>query len=158
MSIVKGTPLTQMEHKFLRELVARGSRFMVVGMSAADLQGANIGTQDIDLWFGSTSDGKLDRAARSVGCLFLWRADPPTLEGEALERIDVVNQCDGLESFDNEYASSVETNIEGIRVRVLPLERIIISKKAANRPKDRAALPSLRAVLAAFKHVEIKKG
>jgi hypothetical protein len=33
-------------------------------------------------------------------------------------------------------------------LRVLPLERIIESKRAANRPKDRAALPALEAALA----------
>ncbi|MEO0325291.1 MAG: hypothetical protein AAF447_20205 [Myxococcota bacterium] len=36
-----------------------------------------------------------------------------------------------------------------VPLRVLPLERIIASKQAADRPKDRAALPQLRAALAA---------
>jgi hypothetical protein len=33
-------------------------------------------------------------------------------------------------------------------VRVLPLERIIASKRAAGRPKDLAVLPALEAALA----------
>lgn len=51
MSVARGVPLTPVEKQFLLELVANGVEFMVVGMSAADLQGANIGTQDVDLWF-----------------------------------------------------------------------------------------------------------
>ena len=70
MSIIKGSVLTDVERTFLEELVASGTSFMIVGMSAADLQGANIGTQDIDLWFRSTSDGGLDRAARAAGSMF----------------------------------------------------------------------------------------
>ena len=157
MSVARGVPLTPVEKQFLLELVANGVEFMVVGMSAADLQGANIGTQDVDLWFRRTSDSGLDRAARSVGCLFLWRADPPVLEGEELERFDVVNRCDGLGDFESEYAGAVDSDIEGVPVKLLPLARVIVSKRAANRPKDRVALPALRAALAASKIVESRK-
>jgi len=153
MSVTKGVPLTSIEKQFLLELVANGTEFMIVGMSAADLQGAHIGTQDIDLWFRKTSDGGLDQAARSVGCLFLWRANPPVLEGEELERFDVVNRCSGLGDFESEYANAIDSDIEDIPVKLLPLDRIIVSKRAANRPKDRAALPALRAALEASKFI-----
>jgi hypothetical protein len=36
-----------------------------------------------------------------------------------------------------------------VRVKVLPLERIIASKQAARRPKDTAQIPMLEAALAA---------
>lgn len=153
MPVTKGVPLTPIERQFLLELVSNGAEFMIVGMSAADLQGAHIGTQDIDLWFRRTSDSGLDQAARLVGCLFLWRSDPPTLEGKELERFDVVNRCDGLEDFAAEYEDAVDSDIEGIPVKLLPLDRIIASKRAANRPKDRAALPALRAALEASKFI-----
>jgi hypothetical protein len=139
--------------RFLRELVDRRVKFMIVGMSAADLQGAHVGTQDIDLWFKSTSDEGLDRAARSVGGLFMWRADPPALGGEELERFDVVNRLDGLGDFESEYANSVDSEIEGIPVKLLPLDRIIDSKLAADRPKDRVAIPSLLAALEASRFI-----
>jgi hypothetical protein len=152
-TILKGTPLTDIEHTFFKELIASGSRFMVVGMSAADLQGANIGTQDIDLWFETTSDGGLDKAARAVGSMFAWRANPPALTGEDLERIDVVNRCQGLKKFSAEYEDAVEIDVEDLPLMVLPLERVIASKKAANRPKDRAHLPTLKAVLVANRRI-----
>jgi hypothetical protein len=147
MRILKGTPLTPIERKFLSTLVASGTRFMVVGMSAADLQGASIGTQDIDLWLKSTSDGGLDKAAQAVGSLFIWRANPPTFSSQDLERIDIVRSCSGLGPYDKEYDNTLNMDIEGIPVKVLPLERVIASKRVANRSKDVAHLPTLEAVL-----------
>jgi hypothetical protein len=40
----------------------------------------------------------------------------------------------------------------GFAIRVAALEDIIASKEWANRPKDQAALPELRALAAAAKH------
>lgn len=42
-----------------------------------------------------------------------------------------------------EYAGSPELTVDGVSVRVLPLSRIIASKRAANRIKDQAAPPAL---------------
>jgi hypothetical protein len=39
--------------------------------------------------------------------------------------------------------------VDGLHLRVLPLARVIHSKRAANRLKDRAVLPALYAALAA---------
>jgi hypothetical protein len=36
-----------------------------------------------------------------------------------------------------------------VSVKVLPLERILVSKRAAGRPKDSAQIPMLEAALAA---------
>ena len=142
-----GFALTDEEVIFLRELVQSGTRFLMVGMAAANLQGSDKGTQDIDLWFKTTSDGALDSAARTVGGMFMRRADPPSLSGRALNRVDVVNRCHGLDSFDREYENALDVEIEDFTVKMLPLDRIIVSKTAADRPKDRAALPALQAAL-----------
>lgn len=147
-----GFTLTDEEISFLRELTKRGSRFMLVGMVSAILQGADAGTRDLDLWFATTSDGSLDEAARSVGGIFMWRANPPSLGGSALARVDVVNHMSGLGEFADECDGSLEVQIDDFIVKILPIERIIASKKAADRPKDRAALPALRAALAAIKY------
>ena len=142
-----GFALTGEEVIFLRELVQRGTKFLMVGMAAANLQGADKGTQDIDLWFKTTSDSALDNAARAVGGMFMWRANPPSLSGKALNRVDVVIRCHGLDSFDLEYKNAIDVEIEDFVVKMLPLDRIIVNKTAANRPKDRAALPALQAAL-----------
>jgi hypothetical protein len=150
---VNNEPITPTELEFLRQLVLRDSRFMIVGMVSAILQGADSGTKDIDLWFETTSDGKLAEAARSLGGVFIWRADPPCLGGEGLERFDVVNYLHGLTSFADEYHDALEMPIYDFSVKILPLERVIASKQAANRAKDKAALPALMAALASLRHI-----
>jgi hypothetical protein len=49
----------------------------------------------------------------------------------------------GLSAAALQGAPAVTVVLDGVRVKVLPLERIIVSKKAINRPKDRAILPVL---------------
>jgi Flp pilus assembly protein CpaB len=73
---------------------------------------------------------------------------PPGLGGVGLEdRFDVVLTANGLEDFATEYAGSRAIIIDGVEVRVLPLARVLKSKQAANRPKDRAQIPALEAAL-----------
>jgi hypothetical protein len=48
-----------------------------------------------------------------------------------------------------EYTRTIELVVDGVPVKVLPLERVIASKGATNRPTDVAALPALEAALLA---------
>ena len=148
--------VTDAEVRFLEELARRKVKFMVVGMSAAVIQGADLGTEDIDLWFKSLSDPGVDAAARAAGGIVAWRANPPMLTGKGLDHIDLVIHCDGLRSFDGEYAAAVEADVFGVKVKVLPLRRVIASKEAANRLKDKAVLPALKAALAAIRKTKPK--
>ena len=149
-------PLSDREITFLRELSRRGSRFVVVGLGAAVLQGADAVTQDLDLWFHSLGDPAIAAAARAAGGVFVTRSSPPMIAGEGLDRIDLVIHCHGLKSFDVEYKGAVDLPIADFSVKILPLDRVIASKRAAARPKDRAVLEALRATLAA-KHAMGKK-
>lgn len=74
---------------------------------------------------------------------------PPQLGG-ALDRFDVVNLMSGLGAFDKEYLGALDAQIDGAGVKVLPLSRILASKRAADRPKDRAVIPALEEALAAI--------
>jgi hypothetical protein len=58
---------------------------------------------------------------------------------------------DGLRSFDQELRDTQIVRIGKAKVRVLPLARIIASKKATNRTKDRLILPVLEDALATWK-------
>jgi hypothetical protein len=51
----------------MRELVNHQVRFLMVGLSAAALQGAPVVTQDVDLWFERLDDPNLTAALRQVG-------------------------------------------------------------------------------------------
>jgi hypothetical protein len=142
-------PLSDAELVFLRELARSGTRFLVVGVGAAVLQGADAVTQDLDLWFRSPGDPAIAEAARAAGGVFAVRTNPPMIAGKGLERIDVVTHCQGLKSFDAEYAKALNLAVADFSIKILPLERVIASKRAAGRAKDKAVIESLRAALVA---------
>ena len=145
--------LTDAERRFLEELEARGVRFLVVGLAAALLQGANTATQDIDLWFEDIADPRIGEAARAVGGLWVsgsFGMRPPALGGDALgDRFDVVTHVHGVASFEQEYGAAREVTVDGVTLRILPLDRIIASKRALARPRDQAHLPALEEALLA---------
>lgn len=141
------------EMELLRQLTLSKTKFMVVGLAAAVMQGADAITQDIDLWVSSGGRQGLARAARVVGGIYAWRADPPFLDGPDLDRVDLVNRMDGLGSFEEEYLRAVNCQVDDFVVKLLPLERIIASKRAAGRDKDVAALPALEAALVSKRYL-----
>jgi predicted nucleotidyltransferase len=147
--------LTEAERRFLRELEARGVRYLIVGLTAASLQGANTTTVDVDLWFESSADPRVAEAAAAAGGHWVsgFGMMPSAIGGAPGDRFDVVLHMSGLGRFDEEYASSISLTVEGIPVRVLPLERVLASKRAAGRPKDRAVIPALEEALAASKGI-----
>ncbi len=120
-------------------------------MSAALLQGARGSTEDIDLWFESTSDPRIAEAVRAAGGIWIsgsFGMGPPRIGGDALsERFDVVVHLSGLESFDVEYRGVRRELLDGLEVPVLPLARILASKRAAGRAKDLAAAHGLEDAL-----------
>lgn len=140
--------LSEQELAFLRELDRRGVRYLVVGMSAAILQGVPGTTQDVDLWFESLADARIGEAARAVGGFFVTRMSPPMLGGGLGDRFDVVLTMSGLPDFDAEHARSRTEIVSGVPVRVLSLDRVAVSKRAANRPKDALALKQIEETLA----------
>jgi hypothetical protein len=143
--------LTPAERALFEALDDLGIRYLIVGMSAALIEGAPGTTQDLDLWFGRIDDERLRDAARRAGGFYTsgFGVQPPMLGGEGLDRIDVVLSASGLQSFDDEFSRAREYELDGIPVKVLPLARVIASKRAARRPKDLAQMPMLEAALAA---------
>ena len=142
--------LEPVEREYLLALNELGIRYLVVGVTAASMQGARVATEDIDLWFENLDDPRMYEAVKRVGGIWVpahFGMQPPTLGGRLGDRFDVVLTLSGLQNFATEYANSKTIEIDGIQVKVLPLERIIASKRAANRPKDRAAIPALEAAL-----------
>lgn len=146
---------TNAERTLLRALVRHNVRFIVVGLSAAVLQGANTATRDIDLWFEDTSDGRIGEAVREAGGIWLsgsFGMRPPQIGGEAIgDRLDVVTHLDGLDSFADEYPNTLELEVDTVPLRVLRLERVIESKRVAGRKKDLAALAALEEALAVLR-------
>lgn len=134
---------------FLAELVAADVKFMVVGASAAVLQGVPLVTQDIDLWFAELPDPKLPSVLSKIGGIYVppMGHNPPTLAGDCVKLFDIVITCQGLESFEIEYEQAIAIDLSSVVVPVLSLARVIHSKKAAGRQKDLAAIPALETAL-----------
>lgn len=134
----------------MRSLVDHQVRFLIVGLSAAALQGAPVVTQDVDLWFERLDDPKLTAALLNVGGAYVapTMLTPPMLAGEGLELFDLVLSMSGLEPFETEWGGAIELIIGDVPAKVLPLARILASKRAANRAKDRLVIPVLEEVVA----------
>jgi hypothetical protein len=142
-------PLSEAELRLLESLLRHKIRFMVVGLSAAALQGAPVVTEDIDLWFEELGDPKLSQALAKIGAAYVppFGLNPPMLGGTGSEPFDVVIRMDGLGGFAAEWKRALEIKVGRVRLKVLPLERILASKQAANRPKDLLVIPVLQNTL-----------
>lgn len=151
--------LNESELRFLRALLRRKVRFMVVGLSAAALQGAPVVTQDVDLWFEDLNDPRIGEALREVGAAYVPPSilNPPMFAGGGVELFDIVLTMHGLEAFPEELRNCVEVSLGRQKLKVLRVDRILASKRAANRAKDRLVIPVLEDSLAATKGVQRSK-
>jgi len=133
------------EAEFLKELIRQKVDFMIVGLSAAALQGAPVVTQDVDLWFSDLEDPGIQRALRKVGGAYVAPAmtNPPMFAGKAVDLFDIVMHMHGLRDYDSERDHTIKVPLGRFKVTVLALDRIIKSKKATGRTKDKLALPVL---------------
>lgn len=141
------------EIAFLKELARQGVEFMIVGLAAAALQGAPVVTQDIDLWFRDLSDPGIQRALKKLRGAYVppTMGNPPTFAGGGVELFDVVVHMHGLGAFDEEREHAIKVPLGREQVLVLDLERIIVSKKAAGRQKDKLVLRVLSDALKVIK-------
>jgi hypothetical protein len=142
-------PLSETELRLLETLLRHKIRFMVVGLSAAALQGAPVVTEDVDLWFDDLNDPKLTQALVKIGAAYIppFGHNPPMLGGPGSEPFAIAIRMNGLGEFADEWKRAVEIKVGRLRLKVLPLERILASKQAANRPKDRRVIPVLQNTL-----------
>jgi len=73
-------------------------------------------------------------------------------------QVNAVFRPDGLRSFEAEWRTCRCAKLEGVPVKVLPLRRVIASKRAANREKDLAVLPTLLRTLRLAKRLAKRTG
>jgi len=142
-------PLSEAELRLLGSLVRHKIRFLVVGLSAAALRGAPVVTEDIDLWFEDLSDPKLMQALVKIGAAYIppFGCNPRMLGGPGSEPFDIALRMNGLDDFAVEWKRAVEIKIGRLKLKLLPLDRILTSKQAANHPKDQRVIPVLQNTL-----------
>jgi hypothetical protein len=122
-------------------------------MTAAVMQGVMIHTMDTDIW--------VDLPTRQY--IRLWnliRAQGGSALSQTLYVLEdgkVVNflfEVTGLRSFASEFRNTVEARIDGQKVKLLRLDRILKSKKAIRRDKDNVHIPLIETVLKGKKTME----
>ncbi len=126
---------------------------MLVGMSAANLQGVLASTVDVDVWISLPPRQymrvinvcrKLAATIQSPNKVFLSDETP----------VDFIYEIGGLQSFEREFLRAKKLPFHGLKIPVLPLERICKSKELAARDKDKLHILLIRQVLKLKKSAE----
>jgi hypothetical protein len=111
-------------------------------MSAAILQGCPATTLDTDLWIDLPPRQymRVLRLCKTLGAATRANTVVDLADGST---INFLYRVDGLLSFDREFKRAHRLKWLGMTVAVLPLPRILASKRFVGRPKDLAHLPLL---------------
>lgn len=136
-------------------LVAEKLETILVGNAAAALQGAPVTTLDFDFLFRATpaNIAKLKRVAKALDAVImrpfypvsnLYRLENP----EQGLQLDFMPKISGVRSMASLRSRASVVTFGTAALHVASLEDIIHSKRVANRPRDRAVLPTLEKTLA----------
>lgn len=146
----------------LTVLAGAGVRFVIVGGLAITIHGSAYVTFDLDFCYARDREN-LSRLAqalrpynprlRGAPETLPFRLDEDTLRGGLnftlttdLGDIDPLGEVSGIGDYAAALASSEPVELFGTSFDVLTLEALIISKRAAGRPKDFQVLPELEAL------------
>jgi hypothetical protein len=131
---------------FLKALGEAKINCILIGAMAAARQGAPLITIDYDFWVDLPERRYTDLLAivSRLGGTIRARTVYELSDGT---QVNAVFQPDGLRSFESEWKNCLLGKVEKVSVRILPLARVIASKRAANREKDIAVLPILQRTL-----------
>lgn len=144
--------------------------YVLIGGLAAVLHGSTAMTNDADIFPAPGADNR-ERLAEALRGLDARIRDEASPDGIAFDPhpallasmrilnlttrcgdLDLAFQPAAMDDYEAVEAAAVALDLDGVDVRVASLDDIIRSKEAADRPKDRATLPILRAL-----HDEIER-
>lgn len=147
-------------------LTAADVAFVVVGMAAGQLHGSRLLTEDVDIVYKDDASNieRLESyligidayvkdlwpneggfeigASRRFSARELIEEQSLTL-GSREGDIDVLHRIDGVGGYDEVVAASQAIALAGIQPRVITIDALIASKRAAARPKDLLHIPDL---------------
>lgn len=143
----------------LRRLRNHHVEYVVIGGLAMVTHGSAHITRDLDICYSRTPKNIAALVAALVPLHPYLRGAPPglpfrfdeatikaglnfTLETD-LGLLDVLGEVAGIGGHEQAVAQSQEFEVYGIAVRVLSLDALIASKKAAGRPKDQSHILEL---------------
>lgn len=149
--------------KALGVLIEADVTFMVVGGVAAALHGSSRMTQDLDIVY-SRDEVNLQRIVDALqayspylrgapsGLPFLW--DLQTLNNSinltlstSFGALDLLGEITGGGAYEDLVDDSIDVEGFGFQFKILDLEKLIVVKRAAGRPKDLEAISELQDIL-----------
>ena len=148
--------------KILNVLTRHEVEYILVGGLAAIVQGAPVLTYDLDIVFLKTAENlpRLLAALQEIDARYVDPAGRYIVPDEdklasfrlhqlvtSLGPLDVMEKIGAGMSYTDLLPDTQVSEISGVDVRVLGLEKIILSKEQADREKDRATLHVLRRTL-----------
>jgi predicted nucleotidyltransferase len=148
--------------RLLAALQKTGVEYIIIGGVAATVHGSSRLTQDVDICY-ARSDANLDRLMRALrplkpylrgaprGLPFEWsvatlRAGLNFTLTTTAGDIDILGEVTGGGTYDDLIDHTIEVKLFGHRTKCLNLERLIVTKRAAGRPRDLEAIAELEAL------------
>jgi hypothetical protein len=144
-------PLPEDWRAFIESLNSNGVEYVVVGAVALAYHGFPRYTGDLDVLVRNSSDNskRLESALAEFGLAALGLKAADFVDayhviqlGVAPNRIDLLTCLTGV-TFDEAWASRVETAIETTRVNFIGREALIRNKRLTGRAQDKADLEAL---------------
>jgi len=119
---------------------------MLIGMSAAIVQGVMETTLDVDVWIDLPARQymQVQNLARAAGCVVAANTVVYAQDGTPVNFVFEVN---GLGTFQKELKNCVRLSFRGKKIPVLKLERILKSKESIRRDKDLSHIIHIRDLL-----------
>jgi predicted nucleotidyltransferase len=136
---------------------------VIVGGIAARAHGSSYETSDLDICYARDPDNlnKLAIALHSVHATFRGAPSdiPFRLEAQTLRHglnftfdtdigpLDLLGEVRGVGGYSHCLEGCIQIEMFGNVFKVLALDKLIVAKRTAGRPKDVAMLPELEAIL-----------
>jgi predicted nucleotidyltransferase len=127
---------------------------ILIGNAAAALQGAPVTTVDLDFLIRKTPANvrKLKAIAKAMDAVVFTPHYPVSglfrlIRDDDGLQVDFMTRIHGVRSFNGLRARASEIRVEEEKIMVAALADIIASKRAADRPRDRAVLHVLEKTL-----------
>lgn len=151
--------------RILRTLAKRGVRYILIGATAARLQGFPRMTADADIAPATDRDNlrRLSLALRDMRARVFTESVPEglafTFDADSLSRanvwhlvtdagrVDVIFKPSGTEGFDDLANAALTYQVFGVQVRAASLQDILRSKMASQRPQDQQDVIILKQML-----------
>lgn len=149
-------------NRLLRTFHDAGLEFAIIGGVAGNIYGVARVTYDLDIIYRRSSDN-IARLVQSLAPLNPYpRGAPPGLpflwDEETVKRglnftlscslgdIDIFGEISGAGTYEEIALDASIAELGGVGVRVISIEKLILAKRAAGRPKDFEAIAELEAL------------